>query len=30
MVELSMEISNNDSWFMGIKSRTIWAKIYRI
>ena len=25
-----MEISNNDSWFMGIKNRKILAKFYRI
>ena len=30
MAELGMEISNNDSWLMGIKSRKIWDKFYRI
>ena len=30
MAELGMEISNNDSSFMGIKNRKILAKFYRI
>ena len=30
MAELGMGIINNDSWFMGIKNRKIWAKFYRI
>ena len=30
MAELGMGISNNDSCFMGIKSRKISAKFYRI
>ena len=30
MAELGMEISNNDSLFMGIKNRKILAKFYRI
>ena len=30
MAELGMEISNNDSSFMVIKNRKLWAKIYRI
>ena len=30
MAELGMGITNNDSWFMGIKIRKIWAKFYRI
>ena len=29
MAELGMEISNNDSWLMGIKNRKLWAKFYR-
>ena len=30
MAELGMGVINNDSWFMGIKNRNIWAKFYRI
>ena len=30
MSELGTEIINNDSRFMGIKNRKIWAKYYRI
>ena len=30
MAELGMEISNNDSLFMGIKNRKILVKFYRI
>ena len=30
MAELGMEISTNDSRSMGIKSRQIWDKFYRI
>ena len=30
MAELGMWIINNDSWFMGINSRKIWAKYYKI
>ena len=30
MAELGMEISNNNSWFIGIKNRKILAKFYRI
>ena len=30
MAELGMEISNNDSCFMGIKNRKLWAKLNRI
>ena len=30
MAEYGMEISNSDSWFMGIKRRKIRAKFYRI
>ena len=30
MAELGMEIINNDSLFMGIKNRKIFAKFYRI
>ena len=30
MAELGMEISNNDSLFMGIEKRKILAKFYRI
>ena len=30
MAKLGMGIINNDSWFMGIKNRKIWAKFYRI
>ena len=30
MAELGTGIINNDSWFMGIKNRKIWAKFYRI
>ena len=30
MAELGMGIIHNDSLFMGIKHRNIWAKFYRI
>ena len=30
MAELGMVIINNDSLFMGIKNRKIWAKFYRM
>ena len=30
MTKLGMGIINNDSTFMGIKNKKIWAKFYRI
>ena len=30
MAKLGTGVINNDSWFMGIKNRKIWAKFYRI
>ena len=30
MAELGMGIINDDSLFMGIKNRNIWAKFYRV
>ena len=30
MAELSVGISNNDSWFIGVTGRKILAKFYRI
>ena len=30
MADLGMNISNNDSYLMGIKKRKLWAKFYRI